>query len=95
MQECTSSNRRALSSSCLENTITPENAISNACQLSTPDQTCLSDKLAAHDTDDSDCEIFRVKRRSGLTPEKRHMEDGTTNFTGNQVQIFLWVLLIR
>uniref|UniRef100_A0A0D9YWU2 JmjC domain-containing protein n=1 Tax=Oryza glumipatula TaxID=40148 RepID=A0A0D9YWU2_9ORYZ len=83
--ECTSSNRRALSSSCLENTITPENAISNACQLSTPDQTCLSDKLAAHDTDDSDCEIFRVKRRSGLTPEKRHMEDGTTNFTGNQV----------
>uniref|UniRef100_A0A0E0K3X6 JmjN domain-containing protein n=1 Tax=Oryza punctata TaxID=4537 RepID=A0A0E0K3X6_ORYPU len=83
--ECTSSNRRAFSSSCLENTITPENAISNAYQLSTPDQTCLSDEMAAHDTDDSDCEIFRVKRRSGLTSEKRHMEDGTTNFTENQV----------
>lgn len=42
--------------------------------------------MAAEDADDSDCEVFRVKRRSGITPERRHTEDSTiTTFTGNQV----------
>lgn len=83
--ECTSSNRKILSSSCPENAITPETAIINAHPLSAPDQTC-SEKLAAQDTDDSDCEVFRVKRRSGIPPERRRTEDATlTHFTENQV----------
>ncbi|KAG8059777.1 hypothetical protein GUJ93_ZPchr0002g26391 [Zizania palustris] len=85
--ECTSSDRRTFSSSCPEYAITPETPIINAYTLSTHDKKC-PDKLAAHDTDDSECEIFRVKRRSGLKPQKRYMEDVTTNFTENQVQIF-------
>jgi hypothetical protein len=46
--------------------------------------------LAAEDTSDSDCEVFRVKRRSGITPDRRRTEDVTlTSFTENQVQILL------
>ncbi|CAN6253670.1 unnamed protein product [Urochloa humidicola] len=77
--ECTSSNRRTLSSSC------PENGTINAYPLSTPDQAFSSDKLAAQDSDDSDYEVFRVKRRSGIVLEKRCSEDVTTNSTENQV----------
>ncbi|KAL6634954.1 hypothetical protein ACP70R_027625 [Stipagrostis hirtigluma subsp. patula] len=83
--ECTSSNRRAFSSSCPENAITPETATTNAYPLSTLDQAFLSDKLAAQDTDDSDSEIFRVKRRSGIALAKRCTEDVATNLTENQV----------
>jgi hypothetical protein len=90
LQECTSSNRRIFSSSCPENSFTPETATINACPSSAPDQTCSSEKLAAEDTSDSDCEVFRVKRRSGITPDRRRTEDVTlTSFTENQVQIFL------
>ncbi|CAN6274825.1 unnamed protein product [Urochloa humidicola] len=77
--ECTSSNRRTFSSSC------PENGTINAYPLSTPDQAFSSDKLAAQDSDDSDFEVFRVKRRSDIVPEKRCSEDVTTNLTENQV----------
>ncbi|KAG2660811.1 hypothetical protein PVAP13_1KG460900 [Panicum virgatum] len=77
--ECTSSNRRTFSSSC------PENGTTNAYPLSTPDEAFSSDKLAAQDGDDSDYEVFRVKRRSTIVLEKRCSEDVTTNLTENQV----------
>ncbi|XP_037454110.1 lysine-specific demethylase JMJ706-like [Triticum dicoccoides] len=84
--ECTSTNRRIFASSCPENGFTPQTTIINAYPSSAPDQTCSSEKLAAEDADDSDCEVFRVKRRSGITPERRHTEDSTIKtFTGNQV----------
>ncbi|XP_062222345.1 lysine-specific demethylase JMJ706-like [Phragmites australis] len=83
--ECTSSNRRTFSSSCPANAITSETVTVNAYPLSTPDQAFSSDKLAAQDTDDSDCEVFRVKRRSGIVLEKRRSEDVTTDLTENQV----------
>ncbi|XP_066332293.1 lysine-specific demethylase JMJ706-like isoform X1 [Miscanthus floridulus] len=70
--ECTSSNRRTFSSSC------PENGMINVYPL------CTDQALAAQDTDDSDCEVFRVKRRSGIIPEKRCSEDVTVNLTENQ-----------
>jgi hypothetical protein len=82
LQECASSNRRIFPSSCPENSFTPETAKINA-------YPCSSENLAAEDTDDSDCEVFRVKRRSGITPDRRRTEDATiTSFTENQVQIF-------
>ncbi|EMS51562.1 Lysine-specific demethylase lid [Triticum urartu] len=91
--ECTSTNRRIFSSSCPENGFTPQTTIINAYPSSAPDQTCSSEKLAAEDADDSDCEIFRVKRRSGITPERRHTEDSTiTTFTGNQDSKVLYEL---
>jgi len=77
--ECTSSNRRTFSSSC------PENGTTNTYPLSTPDEAFSSDKLAAQDGDDSDYEVFRVKRRSTIVLEKRCSEDVTTNLTENQV----------
>ncbi|XP_012704579.1 lysine-specific demethylase JMJ706 isoform X2 [Setaria italica] len=77
--ECTSSNPRTFSSSY------PENGTINAYPLSIPDQAFSSDKLAAQDSDDSDYEVFRVKRRSGIVLEKRCSEDVTTNLTENQV----------
>ncbi|CAN6280317.1 unnamed protein product [Urochloa humidicola] len=77
--DCTSSNRRTSSSSC------PENGTINAYHLSTSDQAFSSDKLAAQDSDDSDYEVFRVKRRSGIVLEKGCSEDVTTNLTENQV----------
>ncbi|XP_062219985.1 lysine-specific demethylase JMJ706-like isoform X2 [Phragmites australis] len=83
--ECTSSNRRTFFSSCPENAITPEAATINAYPLSTSDQAFSSDKLAAQDTDDSDTEVFRVKRRSGIVLEKRCSENVTRNLTENQV----------
>uniref|UniRef100_A0A0A9HUG9 JmjC domain-containing protein n=1 Tax=Arundo donax TaxID=35708 RepID=A0A0A9HUG9_ARUDO len=83
--ESTSSNRRTFSSSCPENAITSETAMITAYPSATLDQAFSSDKLAAQDTDDSDCEIFRVKRRSGIVLEKRCSEDVTTNLTENQV----------
>ncbi|KAL6911768.1 hypothetical protein ACP4OV_000573 [Aristida adscensionis] len=83
--ECTSSNRRTFSNSCLENEIIPGNARINTYPLPTPDQAFLSDKLAAQDTDDSDCEVFRVKRRSGIALVKRCTEDEATTLTENQV----------
>jgi hypothetical protein len=39
--------------------------------LSALDQTHSSEKIAAEDSDDSDCEVFRVKRSSGITPERK------------------------
>jgi len=50
---------------------------------------CTDQALAAQDTDDSDCEVFRVKRRSGIIPEKRCSEDVTVNLTENQVLLLL------
>jgi len=78
-KDCTSSNRRTFSSSC------PENGTTNAYSSSTPDEAFSSDKLAAQDGDDSDYEVFRVKRRSTIVLEKRCSEDVTTNLTENQV----------
>uniref|UniRef100_A0ACD5YSA6 Uncharacterized protein n=1 Tax=Avena sativa TaxID=4498 RepID=A0ACD5YSA6_AVESA len=84
--ECTSSNKRIFSSSCPEISFTPETANINAHPSPAPDQTCSSEKLAAEDTDDFDCEVFRVKRRSGITPERRRTEVTTiTSCTKNQV----------
>ncbi|TVU03373.1 hypothetical protein EJB05_19599 [Eragrostis curvula] len=83
--ECTSSNRRTFFSSCLGSAITSETATISAYPLSNPTQAFLSDKVAAQDTDDSDSEVFRVKRRSGIVLEKRHTEDMTTDSTQNQV----------
>ena len=77
LQECTSSNRRTFSSSC------PENGMINVYPL------CTDQALAAQDTDDSDCEVFRVKRRTGIIPEKRCSEDVTVNLTENQVLLLL------
>ncbi|WVZ74091.1 hypothetical protein U9M48_022315 [Paspalum notatum var. saurae] len=77
--EGTSSNQRTFSSTC------PENGTINVYPLSTPDQAFSSNKLAAQDTDDSDCEVFRIKRRSGIVPEKRCSEGVTANLTENQV----------
>jgi len=84
IQDCTSSNRRTFSSSC------PENGTTNAYSLSTPDEAFSSDKLAAQDGDDSDYEVFRVKRRSTIVLEKRCSEDVTTNLTENQVTISIY-----
>ena len=84
IQECTSSNRRTFSSSC------PENGTTNAYSLSTPVEAFSSDKLAAQDGDDSDYEVFRVKRRSTIVLEKRCSEDVTTNLTENQVTISIF-----
>lgn len=83
LQECTSSNRRIFSTSCLEN------GTINVYPLCTSDQAFSSEKLAAQDTDDSDCEVFRVKRRSGIVLEKRCSEDLTINLTENQVLVLL------
>lgn len=77
--ECTSSNRRILSSSYLEN------GMIHAYPLSTSDHAFSSEKLAAQDTDDSDSEVFRIKRRSSIFLEKRCSEDVTINLTENQV----------
>ncbi|KAK3158810.1 hypothetical protein QOZ80_2AG0141850 [Eleusine coracana subsp. coracana] len=82
--ECTSSNRRAFCTSGPGNAIISEAASIDACPISTPAQAFLPDNLAAQDTDD-DCDIFRVKRRSGIVLEKRHSEDVTTDSTENQV----------
>jgi hypothetical protein len=50
----------------------------------------LYEKLAAEYTDDFDREVFRVKRRSGITPERRRTEDATIpNFTENHKNIFV------
>ncbi|KAF8729161.1 hypothetical protein HU200_017743 [Digitaria exilis] len=62
-----------------------ENGTINGYPLSTPDQAFSSDKLAEQDSDDSDYEVFRVKRRSAIVLEKRSSEDVTTNLTENQV----------
>jgi hypothetical protein len=86
MQKCTSSKRRTFFSSYPGNVIISETATANAGPSSSPVQ--VSDKLAAQDTDDSDCEVFRVKRRSGMVLEKRRSEDVTTDSTENQVLIF-------
>ncbi|KAF8750238.1 hypothetical protein HU200_012493 [Digitaria exilis] len=75
--EC-SSNRRTFSACA-------ENGAINGYPLSIPDQALSSDKLAEQDSDDSDYGVFRVKRRSGIVPEKRSSEDVTTNLTENQV----------
>ncbi|GJN21929.1 hypothetical protein PR202_gb09452 [Eleusine coracana subsp. coracana] len=83
--ECTSSNRRAFCSSSPGNAIISEATSIDAYPISTPAQAFLPDNLAAQDTDDFDCEIFRVKRRSGIVLEKRHSEDVTTDSTENQV----------
>lgn len=56
----------------------------NVYPLCTPDQA-----LAAQDTDDSDCEVFRVKRRSGIVLEKRCSEELTIDLTENQVLLLL------
>ncbi|KAJ1280407.1 hypothetical protein BS78_04G230200 [Paspalum vaginatum] len=77
--ECTSSNQRTFSSTC------PENGTINVYPLSTPDQAFSSNELAAQDTDDSDCEVFRIKRRSGIVLDKRCSEDVTANLIENQV----------
>jgi hypothetical protein len=50
---------------------------------------CTDQALAAQDSDDSDCEVFRVKRRSGIVLEKRCSEDVTANLTENQVLLLL------
>jgi hypothetical protein len=87
MQECTSSNRRTFCSSYAGNAIISDTATANAGPLSSPAQ--ASNKLVAQGTDDSDCEVFRVKRRSGIFLDKRHSKDVTTDSTENQVLIFL------
>ncbi|AQK73762.1 Lysine-specific demethylase REF6 [Zea mays] len=76
--ECTSSKQRTYSSSC------PENGTLSVYPLCTSDQAFSTDKLAAQDTDDSDCEVFRVKRRSSIVMEKRCSEDLTITLTENQ-----------
>lgn len=76
--ECTSSKQRTYSSSC------PENGTLSVYPLCTSDQAFSTDKLAAQDTDDSDCEVFRVKRRSSIVMEKRCSEDLTVTLTENQ-----------
>ena len=76
--------RRTFSSSC------PENGTTNTYPLSTPDEAFSSDKLAEQDGDDSDYEVFRVKRRSTIVLEKRCSEDVTTNLTENQVTISIY-----
>jgi hypothetical protein len=86
MQGCTGSNRRTFCSSYAGNAIISDTETANAGPLSSVQ---VSNKLAAQDTDDSDCEVFRVKRRSGIFLEKRHSEDVTTDSTENQVSIFL------
>ncbi|GJM86517.1 hypothetical protein PR202_ga02383 [Eleusine coracana subsp. coracana] len=91
--ECTSSNRRAFCTSGPGNAIISEAASIDACPISTPAQAFLPDNLAAQDTDD-DCDIFRVKRRSGIVLEKRHSEDVTTDSTENQVLIFFYCCLL-
>ncbi|PWZ22140.1 Lysine-specific demethylase JMJ706 [Zea mays] len=77
-EECTSSKQRTYSSSC------PENGTLSVYPLCTSDQAFSTDKLAAQDTDDSDCEVFRVKRRSSIVMEKRCSEDLTITLTENQ-----------
>nr|CAB3450767.1 unnamed protein product [Digitaria exilis] len=79
-EEC-SSTRRTFSACA-------ENGTINGYPLSTPDQAFSSDKLAEQDSDDSDYEVFRVKRRSAIVLEKRSSEDVTTNLTENQVPQF-------
>ncbi|AQK73772.1 Lysine-specific demethylase REF6 [Zea mays] len=81
--ECTSSKQRTYSSSC------PENGTLSVYPLCTSDQAFSTDKLAAQDTDDSDCEVFRVKRRSSIVMEKRCSEDLTITLTENQVLLLL------
>jgi hypothetical protein len=54
----------------------------------------LMKKISAKTADDYDWGVFRMKRRSSITPERRHREYATVpNSTDNHVQTLLWPCL--